>query len=250
MSVLNTIFDKIFVLTIERNAERHQSVKEHLTGTDFEFWYGIDVAKVFPNSDSVGLMPDAFFEEHRIDKSYVSAWTKGQLGAYTSIKNMISEVDKKYSRALIFEDDFVALKKDWQNILEKAVAELPDDWEILLVGYLYYGKGYKLCYNRKLRWIFNFYNFLKEYLGIKGFVRPTPKKYSTYLDLSGTALGGHAYALSNKGANKLMAHMTPMQKSGDILIKKLIENNEIEAYSVYPCLFGQNEKFGSKTEVV
>lgn len=55
--------------------------------------------------------------------------------------------------------------------------------------------------------------------------------------------------LSKKGAKKLLQHLNPMQATGDILVKRLIENGELNAYSVYPCLFKQNESFGSKTEV-
>lgn len=250
MSVLNTIFDKVLVLTIQRNTDRHPSVKNHLKEVNFDFWYGIDVPKAFPGIEHVSGIPNDFFIDNTIDKSYVSAWTKGQLGAYTSIKQMVSEVDEKYESALIFEDDFVPVQKDWQKTLQMAVEELPEDWDILLVGYLYDGKGYQLCYNRKWRWLFNIYNGIKKCTGIKGFVKPTPKKYSTHLDRSGTCLGGHAYAISAKGAKMLMEHLTPMRKSGDILIKKLIEDKAIKAYSVYPCLFRQDDAFGSKTEVV
>jgi len=249
MSVLNKIFDRVFVLTIERNADRHASVKKQLKDIDFDFWYGIDVPLVFPDAASVSQIPDSFFIENEIDKSFVSAWTKGQLGAYTSIAKMTKEVGDKYGQVLIFEDDFIALRENWQQVLAKAVAELPNDWDILLVGYLYYGKAYKLAYNRKLRWIFNIYNTAKKIAGRAGAVKPAPKTYSEHLDKSGTALGGHAYAISKKGARKLMQYLNPMQITGDILVKKLIEKGDLNAYSVYPCLFKQNESFGSKTEV-
>lgn len=249
MSPLNELFDKIFVLTIERNKDRHPSVKQNLKGIDFEFWYGIDVPKIFPNVAHVVDMPDEFFVENKIDKSFVSVMTKGQLGAYTSIKQMINEVQDKYQSVLIFEDDFVALKDDWQDILKKAYEELPPDWDILLAGYLYYGKGYQMSYSRHRRWLFKLYNSSKRILGLGGIVNPIPKKYSWHLDKSGTGLGGHAYCISSQGAKKLMQYLTPMKESGDVLIKKLIEQNLLNAYSVYPCLFEQNKVFGSKTEL-
>ena len=250
MSALNELFDKVFVLTIERNADRHPSVKENLKGVNFEFWYGMDVPVIFPDVQHVYQIPDDFFIKNNIDKSGVSVWTKGQLGAYASITKMISEVEEKYEQVLIFEDDFLTLSKDWQTILKKAVEELPEEWDILLIGYLYYGKAYKLVYRRSLRWIFNLYNSVKKYTGLAVVVKPAPKKYSHHLDTAGTALGGHAYAISNKGAKKLMQHLNPMRVTGDILVKKLIESEELNAYSVYPCLFTQNKLFASKTEVV
>src|SRR4051794_21382124 len=131
MSVLNTIFDNVLVLTIPRNVDRHQAVTEILNGVKFQFWYGIDVPKLFPEVQYVSQMPDTFFSEHGINKSYVSAWTKGQLGAYTSIKQMVCEVAKKYESALIFEDDFIPLQEGWKMVLQKAYEELPADWDIL-----------------------------------------------------------------------------------------------------------------------
>lgn len=249
MSVLNKLFDKIYVLTIERNKDRHSCVKQNLKGIDFEFWYGIDIPQVFPHIDHVVNMPNDFFIENKIDKSYVIVWTKGQLGAYTSIRQMINEVKNKYKSVLIFEDDFTPIKKNWQKMLQKAYEELPANWDILLVGYLYDGTAYKLSYHRHLRWFFDIYNSAKKHLGLRGVVNSTPKKYSSHLDTSGTALGGHAYCLSDKGAKKLMQYLNPMRECGDILIKKLIEQNALNAYSVYPCLFQQNKSFGSKTEI-
>jgi glycosyl transferase family 25 len=249
MSPLNALFDKIFVLTIERNKDRHPAVKQNLKGIDFEFWYGIDVPKLFPHVAHVIDMPDEFFVENEIDKSSVSVMTRGQLGAYTSIKQMINEVQDKYQSVLIFEDDFFPLRDDWQTILQSAYQELPREWDILLAGYLYYGRGYQMTYTRNRRWLFNLYNSSKKLLGLGGIVKPIPKTYSEHLDKSGTGLGGHAYCISKQGAGKLMRYLTPMKESGDVLIKKLIEQNLLNAYSVYPCLFEQNKSFGSKTEL-
>jgi glycosyl transferase family 25 len=146
MSPLNKLFDKIFVLIIERNQDRHPSVKQNLKGIDFEFWYGFNVPRLFQMLLTFD-MPYEFFVKSKIDKSFVSVMTKGQLGAYTSIGQMIKEVQDKYQRVLIFEDDVVALKDDWQEILRKAYEELPQDWDLLLAGDLYYGKGYEMSYS-------------------------------------------------------------------------------------------------------
>ncbi len=77
-----------------------------------------------------------------------------------------------------------------------------------------------------------------------------PKKFSRHLDRSGVCYGGHAYCLSKKGAINLSKYLNPMKESGDVLVSKLIIEEKLNAYSVYPCLFLQNTKFESKTKIV
>jgi GR25 family glycosyltransferase involved in LPS biosynthesis len=250
MSKLNKLFDKIYVLTIERNIDRHSTVYKQLGDTQFEFWYGNDIPNNFPQYEYVIQMPDSFFLENFIDKNYVSMWTKGQLGAYLSIRQMIEKVSNDHECVLIFEDDFQVLQKDWINKVETAVKELPDDWDILLLGYFYYGKTYKLAYHRKFRWIPYVYNFVKKFILKKDSINKLPKYFSSNLDLAGASLGGHAYCISKRGAEKLMNHMKPMKDSGDLLLYRLILNNLVNAYSIYPCLFDQNRAFKSKTEPI
>jgi glycosyl transferase, family 25 len=249
MSKLNQLFDKIYVLTIKRNLDRHSKVYEQLGNSEFEFWYGTDIPQKFPQYEYVIQMPDIFFLENGIDKGYASFGTKGQLGAYFSIKKIIENVSLNHNCVLIFEDDFQVIYRNWEKKVEDALNELPADWDILLLGYFYYGKIYKLSYNRNLRWIPKLYNHFKYLLKRERTVI-IPEKISKNLDKSGSSLGGHAYCLSKKGAEKLMLHMNPMRDSGDLLVSRLIQTGALNAYSVYPCLFNQNREFESKTEVV
>ena len=250
-SDVNKLVDKIYVLTIERNSDRHQNVKSILECIDFEFWYGLDASENFSGKKYVSDIEDKFFINNDIDKRYVSRFTLGQLGAYFSIKKMINHVANcEYNKVLIFEDDMLPLKKDWRNIFEKSLLELPEDWDILLAGYIYDGPLYKYSYNRNMRFIINAYNSLKSLLKKKNIIQRLPVKFSRHLDISGFCMGGHAYCLSKKGSQLLSSYLSPMQDSGDVLISKLIVEKKIKAYSVYPCLFLQDMKFGSKTNIV
>lgn len=248
-SNLDALFNKIYVLTIDRNYDRHPSVQKILEGMDFEFWYGFDTNRVFPDKKFVSDLPDVFFSKNNIDKEHVSWWTKGQLGAYFSIKNMIKHVAKSdYKQVLIFEDDFMPVEKKWPKKVFKAIEELPIDWDVLLLGYLYRGPSYKYAYYRSMRGIIKAWNYLKCFFK-KENVAVLPEKFSKNLDKSGVCTGGHAYCLSRKGAIYLSEFLDPMKESGDNLINKLIIEKKINAYSIYPCLFLQNSKFDSKTEV-
>jgi GR25 family glycosyltransferase involved in LPS biosynthesis len=248
---INTLIDKIYVLTIERNSDRHPSVKSILKDISFEFWYGLDAGHKFNDKKYVSDIEDEFFKDNDVDKEFASGSTIGQFGAYLSIKKMIDYIAKsEYEKVLLFEDDMLLLNKDWRNIFGKSLEELPADWDILLLGYFYDGKLYKYSYKRYMRPIITTYNKLRHFLRKKSLIRNLPLKFSKHLDISGYSMGGHAYCLSKKGAQILSAHMTPMRDSGDLLISRLISEKKIKAYSVYPCLFLQDSGFGSKTNTV
>jgi len=249
-SDLNKLIDKIYVLTIERNSDRHQNVNTILENINFEYWYGLDAKENFAGKKYVSEIDESFFSQNNIDKNHVSRLTMGQFGAYFSIKNIIDNVvECDYDKVMIFEDDMMPLNNNWRNILQNAILELPEDWDILLVGYIFDGSLYKYSYNRKLRFMVKAYNLIKSILKKKNIIPRLPVKFSNHLDVSGYSMGGHAYCLSKKGAKLLSSYLSPMRDSGDVLISHLIVEKKIKAFSVYPCLFLQDMKFGSKTNI-
>ena len=42
LSVLNQLFDKIYVITLHRATSRQQTIKHILDGVDYDFFYGVD----------------------------------------------------------------------------------------------------------------------------------------------------------------------------------------------------------------
>ncbi len=248
---INKLVNKIYVLTIERNSDRHHSVKSVLEGIDFEFWNGLDASEYFIGKKYVAGIEDDFFINNDLDKEHVKRLTIGQFGAYFSIKKMIDYIAKKsYDKVLIFEDDMLPLKKNWRNIFEQSLKQLPEDWDILLLGYIYDGPVYKYSYNRNIRPVIRAYNVIKYFLKKETYNPSLPTKFSKHLDIAGFSMGGHAFCLSKKGAKLLSSNLSPMKDSGDILISKLIVEKKVKAFSVYPCLFLQDIRFGSKTNVV
>ena len=250
-SKLNVIFDKIYVLTIDRNADRHPLVYSMLQNIDFEFWNGFDAGENFPSKTYVSEIDRSFFLQNNIDRDFAISSTIGQLGAYLSIKNMIDHIaNSNFKRVLIFEDDALPTRFDWFFFLLDAVKELPDDWDILMAGYFLDGKLYKYAHNRKVRPFINLFNNLKKLNNKTKSIKKLPTKYSTYLDRSGYSTGGHAYCLSNKGAKILSKHLNPMRDSGDLLFSRLVSEEKIQSFSVNPSLFVQNRNFESKTETI
>jgi GR25 family glycosyltransferase involved in LPS biosynthesis len=249
---LNTLFDKVFVLTIERNFDRHDNVRKILHNLNFEFWYGLDARLFFTDTKYVEDIEESFFRDQDIDRKFASGSTLGQFGAYYSIKKMIDfAANGNLQTTLIFEDDLLPIKGNWEKILWNAMQELPFDWDILLLGYLYDGRVYKQAYYRYLRGTVKAVNSLKRlFSGNKNAIPKLPVRFSSHLDKSGYSTGGQAFCISKKGARILQKHLSPMRDSGDLLISRLILENKLNAYSVYPCLFLQNALFPSKTIVI
>lgn len=236
MNPLNTIFDKVFVLTIERNRDRHPQVEAILEGVNFEYWYGYDIQTMFPGIESVYQIPQSFFDHHEIDKEFAKHYTRGQLGVYLSVKKMMEYIsEQKLSQVLLFEDDFLPKKKDWQLRIQKAMRELPADYHVFLLGFYYASPS------TTKRWLRPVVKLLKN-------IHPMTTMYSTYLDIPGDCTGGHAYVVSRAGADYLRTFYHPMQLTGDLLLAKLIREEKVNAYSIYPCLFDQDtKKFKSTT---
>jgi len=122
MHILNKVFDKIYVITME-GSFRIDRMKERLDGIDYEFFYGVNGAT--------------------LDKTpYIamgSTQTRGQLGCTLSHYNLYIKIsnEKKYEKILILEDD--AVLTDKVNNLETYMNQLPADWGMFYLGWSGHG---------------------------------------------------------------------------------------------------------------
>ena len=233
---------KIIVLTIDRHKDRHERIRDILKGIDFEFYYGFDAPKEFSYYSFVSEIPDNFFEEKCIDKNYVSRWSIGQLGAYYSIREMIKYAhDMDFESVLIFEDDFKPLCKNFIVNVNQALLQLPSEWDLFLLGFEYDGFTYKLAYHRAFRPLLILVNFIKKSINLN-YIKKLPKKFNTNIDFAGNSFGGHAFIISRNGIKKLLNNMELLREGGDVLVNKLITENSLNAFSIYPLLFKQLNK--------
>lgn len=99
-------FDKIYVINLDHRTDR---------------WY-----KVVENFKSIGLYDYERFSAIKSD----CGW-KGCRDSHLSIIKDAKE--KGYKNILIFEDDFV-LSVEFNDILNKVITQLPDDWDMLYLG--------------------------------------------------------------------------------------------------------------------
>jgi glycosyl transferase family 25 len=116
MSRLNDFVDSVYVLNLDKRTDRLKEVTNELATHNISFTR-------FSAVDGAGLV-------HKIS----STINKNELACSLSHANIIKEASQKNQNIIcIFEDD-VVLSPDFNSELEKAINDLPPDWEIFYLG--------------------------------------------------------------------------------------------------------------------
>ena len=114
--LLNTLFDKIYVLSLARSVERRNHIREHLSAlgiTDYVFFDAVaeddlQVREAFEN-DQVAMYPPCFrcgqLECKRSDCN--NQLMPAQIANFMSCRFLWAEIAKQEIRALVIEDDVV-----------------------------------------------------------------------------------------------------------------------------------------------
>ena len=143
LSILNKLFDKVFVITIEHvfnenkwqiNANlkptasnRIERIKERLKGLDYEFFYGVDASKL--EYDNI------IIDHNGYKKVMPQNLTLGQIGCSLSHVKLYEKIaNSDFDKVLILEDDCVFLPEI--NNIENYMNQLPNDWGMVYLGYL------------------------------------------------------------------------------------------------------------------
>lgn len=243
-NLLQQYFDKVLVLTVPRFKERQQKVKERLAGISFDFFYGLDKNDLDADTINHNYIYDkkASLAVRQVFKEL----NTGEIACSLSHRNIYQAmIDNKWNRILILEDDVVP---DYNTLplLFGAVKELPDNWELLYLGYL---KNEKITVGRQLK---EFWYKIMSRLGLSRMPfnmvkNRLPENFSASLLRAGFHDCTHAYAISLEGARKLLKAQTPVKYRADNLLTALVLKEEIKAFISKSFLFNQ-EIFIDKTD--
>ena len=241
--ILNTFFDKIYVVTLERAKERQALFSKNFAGLHYHFFYGQD-----KNNFSIdALIQSNIYSESlaRKQQRYGKAMTPGQIGCSWSHRMIYEDVIKNnYQKVLILEDDSFPLHAnihEIKNILE----DLPSDWDLLFFDYFR---------NEKKEPVKQFWYHIQHALGglkwnhtmIKNLY---PKKMTSHLSVAGYQQYTNAYAISKNAAMVLLNLQTPIQFVADHLLPFAITNELIKGYISHPKIFGQDSTGENKTGI-
>ncbi|EGG04501.1 uncharacterized protein MELLADRAFT_88821 [Melampsora larici-populina 98AG31] len=185
------------------------------------------ISSILQHRSNEGIQPDYYrfnrrqqFREGGMAEERLRHWwnvlSDAAIACWHSHLSVIRKfVDSKQRMALILEDD-VDLEVDIEARLEATLSEVPRDWDILLLGH---------CWSQESQ-------FPPIFPGSA--LRPafTPKC-------------NHAYAISKRGARKLIRHLRSpafaYSRPFDKAILHLILTERIKAFSFYPSIVVQTK---------
>ena len=247
---LEHFFDKIVVVSVPRFTDRHEKVKQRLEGLAFDFFWGADKLKL----DEALLKKDGTYDEEQTKKNQRQgkALNLGEIACSLSHRMLYEEmIRQQWKKVLVLEDDVLPLI-DNMAALPVALQELPDDWELVYLGYLKHEKVtaglktkqffYKIASALGLmRWSFTMVNNL------------LPKPFSKHLKKAGFHDCTHAYAITLSAAKKLRAVQTPVVYRADDLLSATIMKGKLKAFVTEPKFFDQeifhNAAIGSEIRI-
>ncbi len=237
---LNNYFDRIYVMTIKRAAERQEKLRHVLKGLNFHFLFGAD-NKEFSVE---GLIKSGVYDpvKARQVHRYHKLFNNGMLGCTITHKMVYEDVVKNgYKKVLIFEDDVLPVEEGLQ-LFPQIIKELPPDWEML---YFDYNKNTIQSAGGFLKQ--QFYHIQKLFGGLnlthKTISNLYARPYSEHLRIAGHHDFGSAYALTLDAAKKLVALQTPIAYWSDHLLAYACSNKILKAYITVPKLFTQESQF-------
>jgi glycosyl transferase family 25 len=248
----NDFFDQIYLITLKRSTERHELIKKVLEGLDYSIFWAFDGRDL--NVEE--LVEKGLYHPYhtkllrkRLGKT-PSDITRSQLGCALSHLHVYKDiVNKNYSKALVFEDDLVLSDEAIDSTI-KALSELPEDWELLRLGHFGANSDPSLLLKIQKWGLQSVTPFFQKFERLRvldpnvircWFSRP----YSENLNRSGYHFGNHAYAVTLKGAQKILNHQTPIVQRSDNAISELCSYEWLNGFNLKKRLFYQNNTLTS-----
>jgi glycosyl transferase family 25 len=233
---LEQYFDKIFVVSVPRFADRHERVKQSLKGLRFDFFWGADKFEL----DYDTAKANGTYDEQKAKKlqRQGKALNLGEIACSLSHRMVYAEMIKNnWKKLLILEDDVLPIAKNLPQILV-ALDELPNDWELVYLGYLKHEKITTALRTKQF-----FYKVLSSF-GLMAWTYTMvsnllPKPFCAHLKKAGFHDCTHAYAVTLSAAEKLLAAQTPVVYRADDLLSATIMKGELKAFVTEPKFFDQ-----------
>ena len=224
-AALNEYFDACWVLSIQRNRDRHDSIREQLKGLNFDFFWGVD-GKTLQKDDPRYDLARAINLYRRDVHVNELACTMSHLAISQSI------LETGLNKVLVLEDDAILIGRHspW---VSRCLASLPPDWELFYLGYR----------DGELR------GFASEAQELMGRRRDDSNVISRRVG-KGIRTAGlhdftHAYAVTQAGARTLLEDAYPVYHTADGWLEEKVRGRKIKAYISIPKLFDQRASLPS-----
>ncbi|WJG09512.1 glycosyltransferase family 25 protein [Aliiglaciecola sp. LCG003] len=238
---LNSFFDHVYVLTLDDAVDRQENVKKVLEGLNWSF---------FKATDKRNLEPEKFEENniyddvrHKSTKRTTRSMKTGEVACSLSHVRMYQDMlDKNYKRILILEDD-VLPEYDSLTNFNKIIQQLPDNWEVLMMGY--YGEKPPTIKYRFQQAVYKLFHHVHLFnwhkVPMKWIDEICLSDYSEDLFEIGKVLGTHAYAINQSAARKFIDFQTPVILQADRIFNYYKAQNELQAFALKKTMFTLSE---------
>jgi glycosyl transferase, family 25 len=240
INLLNSYFNKIYVLTIPRAVERHNQLQQDLSGLNFDFFYGVDKQSLTKEDL---IENNIYSEEQAIQNSrYSKPMKMGEIACSLGHKLIYEDIIKnKYSKVLVLEDD-VLFNEDGLTNLATIIEQLQDTkWDLV---YFDYNK------NDTKKWFHSFKQILYHIQSKFGLLKWNhtminhlfAQPFSNNLKIAGYHDYTSAYAINNQAAQKLLQIHSPINFPADHALAFAITNKQISAFITVPKVFIQKSQ--------
>ncbi len=234
---LNNYFDKIYVITLQRAADRQLMLKQELDGLHYTFMYGMDKNNLCYEDllQKNSYDPVLAKQHHLVGKEMRVA----EIACSISHRMVYEDVVKnKYNKVLILEDDVVV---DRNNIwlFDEISKELPTDWGLWYLGFDKNEQPPANAFFKKL-----FYHLLFA-MGIKRKFNHTvishlyPQPFTAHLKKAGFHDCAHAYAITGETARLFLNMQMPLSYIADHLLAYAASSELVKAFVTLPKLINQ-----------
>lgn len=240
---LNSFFDHIYLITLERETERQQKIAEKLEGLNYTYYYGVDKKELTLDD----LIEKKIYDEQKAILMHVDdkPMNTGQIGRSWSHRLVYEDMLKNgYNKVLILEDHIVP-NKEGLALFEEMLKELPESWELL---YLDYHKNLRRNFGT---WMIQQAYHIKRFFGKLKWSRETinnfyARKFKEHLFMAGFHDFSSAYAITYTAAKKLIDLQTPLAFVADDLLSYACSNLLVKGFVSCPKVFLQESKLQDK----
>ena len=238
---LNRYFDKVYVLTLPHATARQDNVVRVLDGLDWSYFWGTD-KKDFSTTQ---VLAEGIYDDvaHKSTKRTSRSMNLGEIACALSHRNIYQNMlDEGHRRILILEDDVLPQPERIQHF-DSVIAQLPEDWELLMLGY--YGHKLSTPRYRLQQQIYLAFHYLHianwHKVSRRWIDNICMQAYSPSLYRIGKVLGTHAYAISAAAAEKFVAYQSPVQLQADRIFNYYAAQHSLNAFALKDTIFTLSE---------
>ncbi len=241
---INSYFDGVFVINLERNQDRRKHIDSMLENVQFEYIEAVDAKKL--NLEELVAQGKYNPEKYKKFDSKYDGIKVGFLGCHMSHHKIYQKIiDQNLKRVLVFEDDAELIEENIKS-MEVSIKELPSDWDICFFGYKKNDQwGLKEIIKTGL---YTFQRFLghNSHLSVNRVKNRYARPYSEHLMIAGAHDQTHAYGITQKAAKYILDNHFTIWKNFDLFMDDLCTEREVKAFITKPDVFTQKKELESE----